>query len=73
MHVADYENVISNKLLLDFSTNTSKLRGNTAASAVSKSGVIENCHIENPVLVQLSLNSCIFKSEAGLRNYKKHI
>lgn len=48
------------KRLLDFNPNTSRLRANEAALAVSKSGVIEVCHIKSPVLLELSLNGCIF-------------
>lgn len=72
-HVAEFDNGISNKCLLDFNPNTSRMQANKAALAVSKSGVMEDCHIKSPVSVELSLNSCIFKSAAGFRDYKKHI
>lgn len=74
LHVAGgYDNGIGNKRLLDCNPNTSRLPANKAAFAASKSGVSEDCPIKGPVLVESALNSCIFKSAAGSRDYKKHI
>lgn len=72
-HVAEFDNGISNKRLLDFNPSTSRLQANKTALAVSKSGVFEDRHIKSPVLVELPLNSGIFKSAAGFRDYKRHI
>lgn len=66
LHAAKYDNGISN--FSDFIPSTSRLQANKAAGAVSK-----DWHIKSPVLAELSLNSCIFKSAAGFRDYKKHI